>query len=171
MNAINRTRIIIAGVLISLGLLFLVFNLIPGFDTSLIWPVIIILLGFAFLLPPFLWPAARQGLASLFIPGVILIELGLFFIYNVRTGDWASWAYGWILIPAAVGLGMALAAWVGRWGSVVAWVGWAILASSLFVFTIFALIFGTPILKAVGPIALIFTGLLLLLRREDRRPV
>ncbi len=171
MRPFFRARAIVAVGLISVGLLFLLFNLIPGFDTTLIWPVIIVLLGFAFLLPPFLWPSARQGLAALFIPGVILIELGLFFIYNVRTGDWASWAYGWILIPAAVGLGLALAAWVGRWGSVVTWVGWAILISGLFVFTIFALIFGTPILKAIGPIALILTGLLLLVRREGGRTV
>lgn len=169
MKSIDRARIIIAAVLITLGVLFLVFNLIPGFNVTVIWPVLLILLGAAALLPPFLWPSARQGLAALFIPGMILIELGLFFVYNVLTGDWSAWAYGWILIPAAVGLGLALAAWVGRWGAVVVWIGLAILASSLIVFTIFAWIFGTPILKAVGPIGLIVVGLLLLLRSGGGR--
>ncbi len=171
MKPIDRARNIVAVILIALGLLFLVFNLIPGFNASLIWPVLIILLGVGALLPPFLMPADRQGLAALFIPGIILIELGLYFIYNVQTGDWASWAYGWVLIPAATGLGLALAAWVGRWGAVVAWVGIAILVSSLIVFTIFAWLFGTPVLKAIGPVGLIVTGLLLLLRREGGRTV
>ncbi len=171
MRPIDRSRIVIAFGLIGLGALFLLLNLIPGFSASLIWPVLIILLGLVALLPPFLWPAARQGLAALFIPGLVLIELGLYFLYNVQTGDWVSWAYGWVLIPAAAGLGLALAAWVGRWGAVVVWVGLGILASSLVVFTIFAWIFGTPTLKAVGPLGLIIAGLLLLVRKEGRRRV
>ncbi len=169
MRPFFRARAIAAVGLIALGLLFLVFNLIPGFEWALIWPVLLIVLGVALLLPPFLWPAARPGLASLFIPGTILIELGLYFFYNVRTGDWNSWAYGWILIVAAVGLGLALAAMVGRWGVATVWVGVVILAASLIAFTIFAWIFGTPTLKAVGPIGLIVTGLLLLFVRGGER--
>lgn len=165
MKTIDRGRIVIAGVLIVLGILFLVLNLIPGFNAGLIWPVLIFLVGLAALLPPFLWPQERRGLAGFFIPGVILAVLGLFLFYNVLARDWASWAYGWLLIPAALGLGLALASWVGGWGPAAVWVGVVILVVSLLIFTIFALIFGGTALKIVGPAGLIITGLILLLHR------
>jgi hypothetical protein len=100
----------------------------------------------------------------LFIPGSILLALGLIFTYDVLTQDWASWGYAWTLIVAGVGGGMALAGWTGRWGSVPTWVGSWMLLGSLAIFALFSSIFGQPLLKMAGPALLIIAGILLITR-------
>jgi len=162
MKAMDRGRIILAAFLIGLGLLFLIFNLIPGYRLALAWPAFLTIIGLAMLLPPFLWPQAKQGLAALWIPGMILLALSLIFFYNVTTRDWAAWGFLWILLPSAAGVGLAFAAWIGKWGTPVIWVGTAIAVSGLIVFSLFAFIFGSPLLQAVGPAALIVVGLIIL---------
>jgi hypothetical protein len=168
MNTIDRGRIIIAAILIGLGLLFLVFNLIPGYRLALAWPAFLMIVALAMLLPPFLWRSARQGLAALWIPGIMLLALSLIFFYNVATGDWASWGFLWILLPTAAGFGLAFAAWIGRWGIPVVWVGLAIAISGLIIFSLFAFIFGTRLLQAVGPAGLIVVGILVLFGAFNR---
>jgi hypothetical protein len=170
MNTIDRGRVILAAVLIGLGLLFLVFNIIPGYRLAFAWPVLILLVAVAMLLPPFLWPHIRQGLAALWIPGIMLLVLSLIFFYNTATGDWSAWGFLWILLPASAGLGLAFAALIGRWGQPVVWVGLAIAISGLLVFSLFAFIFGSRLLQAVGPVGLIVLGIVVLLG-AFRRPV
>ncbi|HLF29096.1 MAG TPA: hypothetical protein VJG32_22440 [Anaerolineae bacterium] len=164
MNSHDRSSIIVAVILILLGVLFLAYNLIPGLNIGRTWPAIFFLIAAGFYLPPFIWPSARQGLAALFIPGSIMIVLGLIFTYNTVTDDWASWAYAWTLIPAGVGLGLALAARFGAWGRSTLWTGiWMIVVSTI-VFGFFGTLFGGAALKSLGPILLIAGGVLLLLR-------
>jgi hypothetical protein len=169
MNTIDRGRVILAAVLIGLGLLFLIFNLIPGYRLALAWPAFLLIIALALLLPPFLWPHMRQGLAALWIPGIMLLVLSLIFFYNVSTNDWSSWGFLWILLPSAAGLGLALAALIGRWGQPVTWVGLAIAISGLIVFSLFAFIFGTRLLQAIGPASLIILGVFVLLGAFQRR--
>jgi hypothetical protein len=159
----DRGRIILAAFLIGLGLLFLIFNLIPGYRLALAWPAFITVISLAMLLPPFLWPQARQGLAALWIPGMILLTLSLIFFYNVASSDWAAWGFLWILLPSATGLGLAFAAQIGKWGQPVVWVGLAIAISGLIVFSLFAFIFGSRLLQAIGPASLIVLGLIVLI--------
>ena len=96
---------------------------------NLVWGIILILVGGAFLLNQFFpalfggfsWPWILVGLGVIFtlasligrvgglmIPGIILLGLGGIFLYQVRTDDWDSWAYIWALIPVFAGLGMVL---------------------------------------------------------------
>jgi len=164
MNTTDRSTSVVAFILIGLGVLFLIFNLVPGLSFGSIWPVIFILLAAGFYLPPIVWPESRQGLAALFIPGSVMLALGLIFFYNTLTGDWASWAYIWTLIPGGVGLGLALAAWVGAWDRRVAAVGLWIMVGSLIVFGFFGMLFGGALLRGIGPALLIAGGVLLLLR-------
>jgi hypothetical protein len=128
------------------------------------WPVIFFLIALGFYLPPILWPSARQGLAALFIPGSILVALGLIFFYNTLTDDWASWAYAWTLIPGGVGLGLALASRYGGWGHGTMWVGIWMIVGSLVVFGFFGMLFGGAALRSIGPVLLIVGGVLLLVR-------
>jgi hypothetical protein len=162
MNTMDRGRVILAAVLIGLGLLFLIFNLIPGYRLALAWPAFLMIVALAMLLPPFLWPQARQGLAALWIPGIMLLVLSLIFFYNVATSDWSAWGFLWILLPSTAGIGLALAAWIGKWGQPVVWVGLAIAISGLIVYSLFAFIFGTRILQAIGPAGLIVLGIIVL---------
>jgi hypothetical protein len=168
MNSTDRGTTVVALVLIGLGVLFLAFNLIPGFDIGRTWPLIFFVIAAGFYLPAITWPSARQGLAALFIPGSIMLVLGLIFLYNTLTDDWASWAYAWTLIPAGVGLGLALASRYGQWERGVMWVGIWMIAGSVAVFGFFGTLFGGPQLKLIGPIVLIAGGALLLLRSFTR---
>ena len=106
MENTNRGTVILGTFLIAIGVVYLLLNLVPGIQTVQTWPVIFFFLAAAFFLPVFLWPSAKRGLAGLYIPGSIMLVLGLIFTYDVLTLDWASWAYAWLLIPGGVGLGL-----------------------------------------------------------------
>jgi len=170
MSSTDRSSAVVALVLIGLGVVFLAFNLVPGLQIARTWPVIFFVIALGFYLPALLWPSARQGLAALFIPGSVLLVLGLIFLYNTFTNDWGAWAYIWTLIPGGVGLGLALAARMGGWGSGTLWVGVWMMVGSVAAFGFFGTLFGTPVLKAIGPIALIIAGAALLLRTFVRPP-
>jgi hypothetical protein len=163
MNNLNRGTIFSAILLIGMGVLFLILNL-GGISMEKTWPVIFLALGAACFLPALLWPNLRTGLASFCIPGGVLLSLGVIFLYNTLSGDWASWAYAWILLNAGVGLGIALAAWIGGWGREMATIGWWWFALSVAAFSVFATLFGGPVLKSSGPIMLILCGIWLVIR-------
>jgi hypothetical protein len=165
MKEINRGSLIAGIGLISLGALFIVFNLIPGFTIKETWPIIFLVAGFGFCLPALAWPDSRKGLAALFIPGVILFVLGAIFLFNTLSGNWSIWAYAWILITGSVGLGMMLAAKVGEWSRGVwvvgAWMGILCLA----LFAVFAALFGgVNYLRYIGAGLLVVMGVLLIVR-------
>jgi len=168
MRSYDRGSTVAAAVLIALGILFLAFNNIPGLDIGKLWPGIFVLIAGGFFLPPLLWPDQRQALSALFIPGSIMLTLGLIFFYNTLTDDWGSWAYAWTLIPGGVGLGLMLASHFGKWGEGTTWVGIWLMIGSVLVFGFFGTLFGGPILKAIGPVALIVGGMILLLRSVAR---
>lgn len=164
MNPNTRGSLVAGIILIGLGVLFFLFNVIPGFHIGALWPMIFVLLAAGFFIPPLLWPQQRQGLSGLFIPGSIMLMLGLIFFYNTLTNDWASWAYAWTLIPGGVGLGLWLGSWYGRWGKDSMLTGQWMLAISVLVFGLFGMLFGSPALKIAGPILLILGGILLMVR-------
>jgi hypothetical protein len=164
MRSASRSSTYVAILLIGMGVLFLAFNLLPGFAIGRAWPVVFYILAAGFYLPPILWRDQLHSLSGLFIPASIMLALGLIFTYNVLTHDWASWGYAWTLIVAGVGGGMALAGWSGGWGSLPTWVGSWILLGSLAIFALFASIFGLPLLKLAGPALLIIAGAFLIMR-------
>ena len=111
----NRGSIVVGGILIVIGAVFLFVNVFR-IDFGEIWPIIFFIIGAGFYLPVLLMPRDRRNLAGLLIPGTILFGLGAIFFYNILADNWGSWAYIWTLIPASVGLGLLLAARVGRLG-------------------------------------------------------
>jgi hypothetical protein len=163
MGSQNRRQIYVAILLIGLGVLFLASNFISGYFLQRAWPGIFYAMAAALYLPPFLWGPDRRRLAGLLIPGSIMLSLGLIFTYNVLTGDWLSWAYGWSLIVAGVGLGLALGARLGEWGRSSTWVGIWMLVASVAVFSVFGALFGGPVLKTSAPVMLVISGLVLIL--------
>lgn len=159
----NRARTVVAAILIGLGLILLAANLL-NIDVGRIWPIIFFVIGVGFYLPALLLPDARAGLAALFIPGTIMNGLGLIFFYNTLTGDWRSWAYLWTLIPGLVGVGLILAAWIGRWEGGTARTGLGLALGSAFAFGLMAALFGNQLMGTLWPVALILVGAWLLLR-------
>jgi len=170
MNESNRGTLVAGAGLILLGAFFICLNLIPGFNLHGTWPVIFIVIAFAFFLPALVWPRSRKGLAALFIPGTIFGVLGLIFLFNTLTGNWAVWAYAWTLIPASVGLGMLLASQTGGWGHGTWLVGLWMALVSVAVFAVFAALFGDMTLKFIGAGFMILMGLGLLARSIWMKP-
>ncbi|MHC1739541.1 MAG: hypothetical protein AB9897_00340 [Anaerolineaceae bacterium] len=169
----NQTRSgsLIAGIgLVLLGALFICINLVSGFVLVKTWPLVFFVIAFAFFLPGLAWPESRKGLAALFIPGTITFVLGAIFLFNTLTNYWAVWAYAWILIPASVGLGLLLAAWIGKWDRGVFLVGIWIALISLAVFAVFAALFGNLALKFIGAGVLVLMGIAMLIRSFVKKP-
>ncbi|HEX7393373.1 MAG TPA: hypothetical protein VF313_00455 [Anaerolineaceae bacterium] len=165
MDNANRGTVVLGAFLVSIGVIFLVLNLIPGVDIGKTWPVIFFFLAAAFYLPAFLWQGARRGLAGLFIPGSIMLILGLIFVYDVLTSDWASWAYAWLLIPAGVGLGLTLGSTVGGWGRGPSQTGLWIMGVDVGLFALIATLFGgNTAIRTFGPLVIILAGVLILVR-------
>jgi hypothetical protein len=161
----NRVTVILGTFLVAVGVVFLLLNLIPGINMGQTWPVIFFFLAAAFFLPALVWPGARRGLAGLFIPGSIMLVLGLIFLYNVLTRDWASWAYAWLLIPGGVGLGLMLGANTGGWGRGPAQTGLWLMGVDLGLFALFATIFGDNlIIRTFGPLVIMLAGVIILIR-------
>ena len=159
----NRPSSVVAAILIGLGLLFLAFNFLD-IDLGRVWPLIFFVIGAGFYMPALLRPQARAGLAALFVPGTIMIGLGVIFMYNTLTGDWGSWAYAWTLIPAFVGLGLIFASRLGRWQGDSARAGLWLALGSATVFSVLAMFFGSRTFGTIGPVLLIGLGVWLLFR-------
>jgi hypothetical protein len=171
MNMEERKRgAIVPGLLLILvGLILLLPQVVPGlaewarWDFS--WPFIIIGVG-VFLL-------VLGGLLNtpeLSIPFAIVTGIGLILLYNLRTGDWKSWAYAWALIPGLVGIGIILK---GIWERQ-ARQGFKEGGQLLFVSAVLFLIFGSFLggFRGLGdywPVLLILAGAAILVRNLIRR--
>jgi hypothetical protein len=169
MDESKRGTMVAGIILVALGALFFTLNLIPGIVAAMTWPLILVVIGIGFCLPALIWPQQKESLAGLLIPGSILIVLGGIFLFNTLTGIWSVWAIAWMLIPASVGLGLILGAWVGKWDKSVTTVGLWMLVLSLAVFALFASLFGNVVVKSIGAGLLIITGLVLLIRSLMRK--
>jgi len=102
-----RSSSIVAGIiLIAVGAFFLALPLFPniaGFvDISLQWPLIIVAVGFLFII------GAMAGAPGLAIPGSIIAGTGGILYYQNITGAWWSWAFLWTLYPGMVGIGIII---------------------------------------------------------------
>ena len=147
-------------VLILIGVLLLVFQVMPGLQVWASWPLIIIGVGVLLLTIGLL-----TGVPAMAIPACIVGGVGGLLYWQNATGNWGSWAYVWTLIPGFNGVGIILSGLFG--GDVrqsLGVGGWLILIS-LVLFAVFGSFFGkTGLLGAYWPVLLIAMGLLLLAR-------
>ena len=113
MESHRRTNLLGGIVLILVGGILLAAQLFPGLGLTLnitfSWPLILVGVGILLLLLGLL--VNEPGMA---VPACIVAGIGGILYYQNATGDWASWAYAWALIPGFVGVGTILAGPV--WG-------------------------------------------------------
>lgn len=105
----RKTGVIGGIILILLGALFLAAEIVPDYFDFWDWPFVIIGIGLVFLI----W-AILSGTGGLAVPAAILGGIGGIFYYQNTSGDWASWAYIWALIPGFVGVGIILSGIIDR---------------------------------------------------------
>ena len=165
----KRGSIIGGLILILVGLLFLLLQTSPEiaarFNLELQWPLVIVTVGLLFLV------GAVLGTASLAVPGTIIIGLGGLFYYQNLSGNWASWAYAWALIPGFVGLGVILMGLLDREQRSAIRGGATLLLISLILFAVFGgFLGGFGLLQTYWPVLLILAGIMILLgRRSGKR--
>ena len=88
--------------------------------------------------------------------------IGALLYWQNATGEWASWAYAWALIPGFVGIGLILFGLMARRRGALVGGGWAIF-NSLVLFAIFgSFLGGLRILTLFWPVLIIVLGLVLL---------
>ena len=163
----SRTSVVIGGILILIGAIFLFVNVFQ-INFGQVWPIVFFIIGAGFYLPVLLLAHDRQNLAGLLVPGTIMFGLGVIFFYNILATNWGSWAYIWTLVPAAVGLGLLLAARVGQWGGDTMKVGFWMFVVSTGACLILAAFFNGGNVGSIGAVMLIGFGVFLLIRSIRR---
>jgi hypothetical protein len=157
----KRANLAVAIFLILIGSWFLAIQLYPvlrafayGVGT---WPVSIVgagallaLLGLLFWVP------------GMMIPAAIVAGTGGLLYWQNATGNWASWAYAWALIPGFSGVGTLLSGLLQRRWGVVRAGGWMLLYS-LVLFAVFgSFLGGWGLIGQFWPLLLILLGLVVL---------
>jgi hypothetical protein len=159
MDSQRRTNLLGGIVLILVGGILLAVQLFPSLGLTInitfSWPLILVGVGiFLFLLGLLV---NEPGMA---VPACILAGIGGILYWQNATGDWASWAYAWALIPGFVGVGL----FGGNFRRSLRDGGTLILIS-LILFAIFSsLLGGKSYLGVYWPVLIILLGLWLLIR-------
>ena len=161
----NRHGIIWGFLLILMGIFFLVVNMYPNIFGYEFWPFIVIGVGGVFLLAALL---TRTG--GLAIPGCIVGGIGGILYYQTISGNWASWAYLWTLIPGFVGVGIIIAGLLSRDRVRFDTGGLILMAISAMGFVIFGGSFGLNLgMGTLWPLFLIGIGVITLISALFRK--
>jgi hypothetical protein len=165
----ERSGLIIGGVLIVLGVLFLAERAFGIQFGRFGWPLFVIVPGLL-LMAASLAVGGREG-SGMAVGGAITTVVGLVLAFQNATGLWATWAYAWALVgPGATGVGLIYYGLLKHHPDLVS-NGIRSLGSGLALFAAFGLFFegviglsGEPFLLGSEflPIALIGLGVVLL---------
>lgn len=165
MTRSNRSSLTIGALMVLLGGVLLISQFVPGFGRIFsgpnFWVWIVIGVGAALFLI-----GALTGSPDMAIPGCIVGGIGCILFYQNLSGDWASWAYMWALIPGFAGVGVLLARALGDSKQSIR-SGVSTIISSLIMFIIFGTLLGgmfsgRGFLGDYWPVLLIAAGLLIL---------
>jgi len=166
-STIHKPVKIASLLLVIIGVVLLTLAIIFDGSLNIALPIVFMLLGGAFFILAF---AARQKLTwapVLFIPGGLLIALGIVLLFGVITGDDKAWAYSWLLLIAGLGVGLILASRGQSWRPIVSLIGWGMLIAGITFFAVFGAIAGGLFIQIMAPVMIIFGGLLLYWLRVD----
>jgi len=156
---------LVAGLaLILVGFLLLARQFIPGFGlwlTLLQWPFYFIAAGVLLFFTGLL-----TGVPGLSVPACLVSGIGMIFAWQRATGRWESWGYVWPLTLTAIGAGMVLSALLGprerRRTPLLN--GVQLMVFSLALFFVLDALFGTRLLGAFWPVALVGVGVWMIAR-------
>jgi hypothetical protein len=168
MNSQIRTNLVLGVLLFVVGLLYLASRFVPGLNLVIdfSWPWIVVAVGVGLLLLGLL-----IGVPEMAIPASIVSGIGGILYYQNNTGNWASWAYAWALIPVFVGIGMIISALLGGRGGRAYLEATETIGSGLVLFVIIGSLFGafTGGWTIYLPLVLVLVGALILIRNFIRK--
>ena len=163
----RRSGIVSGILLIVLGLFFFALQTVPvlGRFVKLSWPVLLVGAGVGLFVLALI--IRVPGLA---VPAAIITGVGGLLYYQNATGNWASWAYAWTLMPAFVGVGLMLSGILSGKSRSGIRSGLTLLIISAVLFTIFSYFLGgSTLMLQYWPISLILIGLAVIIRAIMRR--
>jgi DNA-binding CsgD family transcriptional regulator len=163
MNKILQNRLgkIISSILVGAGVLLLGLSLIPGVGMKITLPLVFWMSGAALILMVFSFSPNFRWAGYLYIPGCLLLALGIIFLLNVISGDWNAWAYAWLLLLSGIGVGTILAGRRIAWPWQINLAGMGLVVVGTVFFVIFGAIAGGLFIQIMAPILLIAGGLAL----------
>ncbi len=169
MNKRRRTGLVGGTLLILLGVWFLLVQYVPEFEGLLniefSWPLFVIGAGVVLLILGLL--TGEPGMA---VPACIVGGIGVLLYYQNQTGNWASWAYAWTLIPGFAGVGAILAGLLGDKSKNSIRDGVNLILISAVMFLIFgSFLGGLDLLGPYWPVLLILLGVWFLIQPLFRR--
>jgi hypothetical protein len=143
----RRSSIIAGIILIGVGLFFLVLPAFPNLssviDISQQWPLIIVAIGFIFLL------GALVGTPELAIPASIIMGTGAILYYQNLSGNWWTWSFIWALYPGFVGIGIIISEALQGRGRSGLRTGSRLIVISVILFLVFGFFFGAGMASGV----------------------
>lgn len=168
----KRGSMVVGFLLVLAGVAWIAHQYFPQYFQWLprdwVWPYYIITVGGIFILV-----ALLAGTGGLAVPGCIITTIGGILYYQTTTGDWESWSFIWLLIPASVGIGLIVSALIDKhWNALR--VGFWLAVANLIVFSIFWLAFrgSQGILAKYWPVLLILAGIIFLIESwKPRRQI
>lgn len=158
----HRLLIITCLIFIVLAVLSQILSLIFNWNYNISWPIVIIMLGVLFYVLVNTYFKGLSWADLLYIPGSILLSLGIIFLLNIVTGDWNSWAYAWLLVIAGAGAGVVLSNRNKRWRREVSYAGAATAIGGVTLSMLFGAIAGGLFLSIMSLVLLILGGIALL---------
>lgn len=169
MNKRRRTGLVGGTLLILLGVWFLLVQYVPEFEGLLniefSWPLFVIGAGAVLLILGLL--TGEPGMA---VPACIVGGIGVLLYYQNQTGNWASWAYAWTLIPGFAGVGAIFAGLLGDKSKNSIRDGLNLILISAVMFLIFgSFLGGLDLLGPYWPVLLILLGVWFLIQPLFRR--
>jgi len=108
----RQRSITLSLVLILIGVAMLMLNLggfFFGFRIWQLWPLLVLLAGLLFVLPPLLL-SRKRGLGGLFIPGLPMLTTGAILLFASVFNRWHAWEWLWPLEVISLALGFLFAA-------------------------------------------------------------
>lgn len=91
--------------LVAIGALLLLSEVTGAHGWGISWPLFVVMPGVLLLTVALFGGEAASPLA---VPGSVVTAVGLILLWQAGSGYYESWAYSWLLLPAAAGAGRAL---------------------------------------------------------------
>lgn len=161
MKIFNAPARVASILLVVAGAGLLALNIFVDRSLNIALPLVFLMLGGMFIILAMLAEKERPWTSLLYVPGGLLLALGLIFLINILTQDWQSWAYAWLLFIVGMGIGLILANRREIWPHYVTLAGWGMAAAGVTFFAVFGAIAGGLFIQVMAPILLILGGLTL----------
>jgi hypothetical protein len=164
MDRDRRSNLAFGILLLLVGGWFLAVQLVPDLgawvEAYFDWPFFVIGAGVLLLVVGIL-----TGVPGMAIPASIVSGVGGLLYWQNATGNWASWAYAWTLIPGFAGVGTVIMGLLGENRRRSIQEGIQAIIISLVLFAVFSsFLGGQRLLGAYWPVLIILLGVWLLLR-------